>query len=218
MLLGIMKEIITKLLEYRKRNTTILISLLVVVLIVLLFLNGTIKLPFNSNDSKKDQLSEYEKSLLEQAETALKNNKLEVVKEAPSNKIAVKIATLSSDDYDGVITGTKAGCDIVRMVYRYIEPTPAILNATIKELFAYKQEFDYLPGNFVAKQEKLTFEKATLEEGTAKIYLTGQVEYAGACDNPRLETQIIETAKQFSTVYVVEIYLNGDLYEGPSQE
>jgi len=213
-----MKEIIAKLLEYRKRNTTILIILLVIVLIVLLFLNGTIQSPFNSKKDQKDQMSEYEKSLLEQAETALKNNKLEVAKNVPSDKIAVKIATLSSDDYDGVITGTKAGCDIVRMIYRYIEPTPAILNATIKELLAYKQEFDYLPGNFVAKQEKLNFEKATLDNGVAKIYLNGEVAYAGACDNPRLEIQITETAKQFETVKSVEIYLNGKLYETPSEK
>ncbi len=206
-----MKELIGKLLEYRKRNTTILIILLVIVLVTLLFLNGTIKLPFGKSENKADD--ELTRKLIEQAEVALKNGEMIEKQNAPANKIAVKIATLSSDDYDGLITGTKMGCDIVRMVYRYIEPTPAILNATMKELFEYNQQFDYMPGNFVASQEKLKFEKAIIEEGTAKIYLNGEVQYEGACDNPRLEIQITETAKQFDTVKNVVIYLNGEEYK-----
>jgi len=213
MLLG-MKEIIGKLLEYRKRTTTILIILLAIVLITLLFINGTIKSPFG--DKKDKQSDDYAKSLIDQADNALKNNKFEKATEAPSNKIAVKIATLASDDYNGAITGEKKGCDIVRMVYRYVEPNPAILNVTMKELFAYKDQFDYAPGNFVASQNNLKFEKATIEEGTAKIYLTGKVEYAGACDNPRLESQITETAKQFESVYAVKIYLNDKEYKAPT--
>lgn len=209
-----MKEIIGKLLEYRKRTTTVLIILLAIVLITLLFINGTIRNPFGGK--KNNQSDEYAKSLIDQADNALKNNKFEAVKVEASNKIAVKIATLAGDDYDGAITGEKKGCDIVRMVYRYIEPTSAILNATMKELFAYKDQFDYAPGNFVASQKDLKFEKATLEEGTAKIYLTGKVEYAGVCDNSRLEGQITETAKQFDTVYDVKIYLNGELYKAPT--
>lgn len=209
-----MKEIIAKLLEYRKRSTTILIILLVIVLLTLLFINGSIRSPFAAK--KNNQPDEFTKDLMNQAETALKNNKFEVAQDAPSNKVAVKIATLSSDDYDGAITGEKRGCDIVRMIYRYIEPTPAILNATMKELFAYDQDFDYLPGNFISKQTKLKFEKATLENGLAKIYLTGEVVYGGVCDDPRLEIQIKETAKQFETVKDVEIYLNGKLYKAPT--
>lgn len=211
-----MKELIGKLLEYRKRNTTILIILLVIVLVTLLFLNGTIRLPFGKSDNKVDD--ELTRKLIEQAEVALKNGEIMEKQNAPANKIAVKIATLSSDDYDGVITGTKMGCDIVRMVYRYIEPTPAILNATMKELFTYNQQFDYMPGNFVASQKDVKFEKAVIENGTAKIYLTGKVVYAGVCDDPRLSIQITETAKQFDTVKDVEIYLNGELYEIPSSK
>jgi hypothetical protein len=207
-----MKEIIGKLLEYRKRNTTILIILLVIVLVTLLFLNGTIKNPFN----RKNNQDQFNKDLINEAENALKNNKFETATDAPSNKIAVKIATLASDDYNGAITGEKQGCDIVRMIYRYIEPTPAILNATMKELFAYNQDFDYLPGNFISKQTELKFEKATLENGLAKIYLTGKVIYGGVCDDPRLEIQVKETAKQFDTVKDVEIYLNGELYKAPT--
>lgn len=211
-----MKELIGKLLEYRKRNTTILIILLVIVLVTLLFLNGTFKLPFTSQqETTNNQLTQ---ELLDQAEKALKDGQLMEQQNAPANKIAVKIATLASDDYDGAVTGPKVGCDVLRMVYRYIDPTPAILNATMKELFAYDQQFDYMPGNFVASQEKLSFEKAVIENGVAKIYLNGEVEYAGVCDDPRLATQIIATAKQFETVQNVEIYLNGTLYEIPSQK
>lgn len=211
-----MKEIIGKLLEYRKRNTTILIILLTIVLITLLFINGTIKNPFGKN--KNNQAYDYNKILIEQGETALKNNKFKTIKNSSSDKIAIKIATLSSDDYNGIITGDKKGCDVVRMIYRYVEPTPAILNATMKELFAYNQDFDYLPGNFISKQSKLKFEKATLEEGTAKIYLTGEVKYTGTCDNSRLETQIVDTAKQFDTVYDVKIYLNNKEYDTPDEK
>lgn len=209
-----MKELIGKLLEYRKRNTTILIILLVIVLVTLLFLNGTIRLPFGNSNNKTDD--ELARKLVEQTEIALKNGEIMEKQNAPANKIAVKIATLSSDDYDGVITGTKMGCDIVRMIYRYVEPTPAILNATMKELFAYDQQFDYIPGNFIASQKDVKFDKAVIENGVAKIYLTGNVVYSGVCDNPRLEIQITETAKQFDTVKDVEIYLNGELYKAPT--
>jgi hypothetical protein len=215
-----MKEIIKKLLEYRKRNTTILIVLLVIVLITLLFLNGVIKLPSWGNKTewgKKTDSNQVNQEALNQLENVLKNQEL-ANKVAPVTKIPVQIATLANDDGDGVIVGDKMGCDIVRMVYRYIEPTPAILNATIKELFNYKEQFDYMPGNFVASQKNLKFEKATLEEGTAKIYLTGEVEYSGVCDNPRLAGQIKATAKQFGTVYDVKIYLNDKEYKAPSSK
>jgi len=204
------KECFHKMKENKKIVSIILIVVLVLLLGLFLTLNGFIKNPFGN---KGGNYSEDVKT-----DSALENSQTAAVKEALPSKVAVKIATLSSDDYDGAVVGEKAGCDIVRMVYRYIEPTPAILNATMKELFTYNQEFDYMPGNFVASQEKLKFEKAVLEEGTAKIYLIGEVEYAGACDNPRLESQIVATAKQFDTVYDVKIYLNGEEYEAPSSK
>jgi len=72
--------------------------------------------------------------------------------------------------------------------------------------------------NFVSSQSNLFFDKATIENGTAKIYLNGSVAYGGVCDDPRLETQIAETALQFDSIKNVEIYLNGVLYKTPSQK
>jgi hypothetical protein len=102
MLLNVMKEIIAKLLEYRKRNTTILIILLVIVLLTLLFLNGAIPNPL-----AKKQNYQNNTELIEQASEALKNSKLEAIKVAPVNNISVKIATLVNDDGSGVIVGEK---------------------------------------------------------------------------------------------------------------
>ena len=52
-------------------------------------------------------------------------------------------------------------------------------------------------------------EGVTLEDGEAVVNLSGTLMLGGVCDNPRVETQLEETALQFSTVSRVSLFVNG---------
>jgi len=120
----------------------------------------------------------------------------------------VKIALLDTEGDNG---GKERGCDTVAMVTRQIASTPAPLTAAMRELFALDESTVGGFYNFIANtNDTLAFDRATVENGTAKIYLTGSLSgLAGVCDNPRAAIQIEETALQFRTVSQVELYLNG---------
>jgi hypothetical protein len=47
-----------------------------------------------------------------------------------------------------------------------------------------------------------------LTNGVAEIRLSGPFRTGGACDNPRIEAQIKETALQFPTVKSVQVFIN----------
>jgi hypothetical protein len=119
----------------------------------------------------------------------------------------VSIALLDPSKERGSI---ERGCDNVVLVPRQIPSTTTPLTAAMKELFAGSQaQVDGLY-NFIANtRNTLLFDRAEVQDGTAKIYLTGRLSgLAGVCDNPRAQIQIEETALQFPTVERVEIYLN----------
>ncbi len=120
----------------------------------------------------------------------------------------VKIALL---DTEGKSAGKSRGCDKVALVTRTITPTSAPLTAALNELFGIKETNVGGLYNFIAKTNgTLHFDHAVVENGTAKIYLTGSLSgLAGVCDDPRAAIQIEETALEFATVNSVEIYLNG---------
>lgn len=123
----------------------------------------------------------------------------------------VSIAVLADPDLFDFSNEKVRACDAVVMVPQQIAPTPRVLHAALERLFADTFDYGFTPGNFVATQEKLAFDRATIEHGLATIYLTGSVgPIAGACDVPRIETQITETALQFATVNRVQILLNGE--------
>lgn len=127
---------------------------------------------------------------------------------APVGQISnVKLALLGES---GKVQGVTRGCDVVFMVDRPISPTQAPLNSAIRELFKKDSGIDSSAGNFIATQSKLNFDKATLENGVASIFLTGEVgPYSNDCDNERTFIQIRETALQFTTVQSVVFYLDG---------
>jgi len=100
----------------------------------------------------------------------------------------------------------------VVMVTRTIPATTAPLTAALKVLFTEKE--NSVPSteyNFIARtSDTLAFDRTTIEDGTANIYLIGALSgLSGACDDPRAQIQIEETALQFSTVQRVQIFLNG---------
>ena len=103
------------------------------------------------------------------------------------------------------------GCDDIKMITRQIEPTTAPLTRSIELLFETSETNINGARHFIPNTaDTLQFDRATVVNGTANIYLTGELSgINGVCDNPRTAIQIEETAKQFSTVNQVQLYLNG---------
>lgn len=127
-----------------------------------------------------------------------------------SNQVTkIKIALL---DPSQTLAGTEYGCDRVVMHERSIPATTAPLTAALKELFADRKPWppeSGKVGNFIGAQPNLEFDRVSITNGVAQIYLKGQTNLAGVCDHPRFKAQLESTAKQFSTVTSVEYYLNG---------
>lgn len=120
----------------------------------------------------------------------------------------IKIALMDPEKNQGT---KERGCDAVVLVDREVPATTQPLNAALRELFAETDLWINGLYNFISKtRDTLLFDRAEVESGTARIYLTGRLTgLAGVCDDPRARAQIEETALQFPTVERVEIYLNG---------
>lgn len=105
--------------------------------------------------------------------------------------------------------GRPTGCadeDSLVAVPRNVPSTSAILKTALEELFAFK-DISFNGSGYYSAVSDLQLEKVSVEAGTAKIYVKGTT--GGICDDPRVEDQITETARQFSTVKHVEIWMNG---------
>lgn len=120
----------------------------------------------------------------------------------------VKIYLVALGD-DGK-TGKKIGCgDSLISVNHSIAKTAAPLTAAVRELLATPEHADGTPQleNFW-KGRQLRVQSVALRSGTATIRITGELAVAGICDEPRIESQIEATAKQFSTVKRVKVFVN----------
>lgn len=118
-------------------------------------------------------------------------------------------------DYEGVgeeSTGPVRGCDRLVFLAMNISPTTMPLTAAMEELFAIGGENIEGWNNFIAQtNDTLSFDRAEVRDGTAHIYLEGELSgLRGVCDNPRAAIQITETALRFPTVDNVQLYLNGE--------
>lgn len=127
--------------------------------------------------------------------------------ETPTSEISVAFL-----DTTGEMEGKARGCDKVVMVPFTIEETTAPLTMALFILFDIDTENSNGLFSYIARtNETLKFDHATMVDGTANIYLTGELTgLAGVCDDPRAAIQIEETALQFPTVERVQIYLNGE--------
>ena len=158
--------------------------------------------------SSSNVQNEYQTSLLD----ALSSLQFSVSTETGNSEQTIMLAML---DYDGVgqeSDGPMRGCDRVGMVERTIPATTTPLNASLTMLFDLENDTVDGWNNFIAQvNDTLSFDRATLKNGVASIYLTGELSgLGGVCDNPRARIQIEETALQFETVDSVDLYLNGE--------
>jgi hypothetical protein len=105
--------------------------------------------------------------------------------------------------------GRKIGCDDSLVpVTRTVKADGAPLKAAIRELLSMQHECEGGLGNYWFG-ENLKVSGATVSRGTATIRITGKVFVAGICDEPRIEEQIKETARQFPGVRRVKVFVNG---------
>lgn len=209
-----MKNILGKIRGATDRG--VVVGIAVIVLLVIIF--GVVR--FTSNDSSDNSAmkKDGEGSDVTLEEVTEPNTNIAGASAAlPRTTMVVKIPVLAGELFD-MTSGKKRGCDNVVFIEKEVARTPAVLNATLVEMFNYSDDPGFLPGNFVKSQAGLSFDRAEIEDGVAKVYLEGETgPLAGVCDNPRLNIQIEEAALQFSTVSSVEIYLNGELYEMPTE-
>jgi hypothetical protein len=109
------------------------------------------------------------------------------------------------------LEGGQIGCgDAAVAVTRSIPPTQAPLGAALRELLSIKDR-EVGPERLynALYQSNLQVERLELEGGKATIRLSGELRLGGVCDNPRVEAQIVQTARQFATVQTVEVFVNG---------
>lgn len=142
----------------------------------------------------------------------------EMMGQAPAEEIEeqaggidrVKIFMVALDDKGQ--SGPEIGCgDSLVAVDREVAPTKAPLTAAMTELLSVNDQYYGQSGFYNSLyQSDLQIENITIDEqGLASIYLTGTYSLSGVCDGPRFEAQLVETARQFSTVKEVSIFING---------
>lgn len=93
----------------------------------------------------------------------------------------------------------------------YVPPTITPLRESMNQLLALKDQ-RVGPAKLYNSlyQSNLSVANINLDAlGKATIQLEGQVQLGGVCDIPRFKSQIELTARQFSTVSSVEIFING---------
>jgi hypothetical protein len=106
-------------------------------------------------------------------------------------------------------SGRKIGCDDSLVpVTRTVRADAAPLRAAVGELLSVPHEYEGGLGNYWFG-ENLRVSGVTLGGGTATIRITGRLFVAGVCDEPRIEEQIRETARQFPGVRRVKVFVNG---------
>lgn len=222
-----MNELLKKMKENKTKSISIFSLVVLIVILVVLFRADVLskeKLAFWDKDQSANILeSDLIKGILEDIEN--RENKDESMKSSSKSEFSmtevvdgvtyfkkVRVPVLASPelfDYSGEKT---SGCgDEIVWIIKDIAPTRAPLSASINLLLTENKDYGFLPGNFIAKQEKLSLDNVVIEDSVAKISLNGEFTVDGVCDAPRQFIQLEENALQYSTVNAVQIYLNGEL-------
>lgn len=120
----------------------------------------------------------------------------------------VKLFFIAVDDNGA--SGKKIGCnDSVVPVDVSVGRLPSTLRTAYNRLLSTREE-SYGPRNLSnpLSKSRLRVKSIVIRNRTAIIKLTGRLVSAGACEDPRLEAQLTETALQFPTVRRVSVFVN----------
>lgn len=105
------------------------------------------------------------------------------------------------------------GCGTyLAMIDRQLPSSPAVLNSVYSWMFS--QPYDIDNGSYAnyADSYRVTYNTVSLTGGVAKLYLTGSMTGPGHCAEPAFKAQVEQAAFQYPTVNVLEVYLNGQLF------
>lgn len=112
---------------------------------------------------------------------------------------------------DNGVSGKPIGCgDSVLGVDVTIPPTPAPLQGALNYLLSLNDP-NYGESGFsnTLAPSDLRVDSATIVNGLATVNMSGTLVINGVCDAPRVQAQLEETVRQFSSVSSVSILLNG---------
>ncbi len=112
---------------------------------------------------------------------------------------------------DNGVGGPLVGCgDSAIPVQVEIAPTQGVLRAALEKLLSIKDQYYGQSGLYDALyQSNLQVQSVTITNGVANVQLSGTMQLAGECDNPRVEAQIMNTVLQFPTVTSADVFING---------
>lgn len=193
----------------------------------------------NFVENSKDVITEKAKSLEDEVKEKTKDlkesTKAQKIKRNPIDSICIGEFCDGSGSGDNYLaegnsfmipvygehkgSGEVVGCGM-ELVYlpHYTQPkTAGIMNEAYRKLFSLGHDNgdiqNYL-SNPVASYPYIHFKEAALENGVAKVYLEGSLDYGpGHCSVPALEHQIPALAFQFDTVNSIEVYVNGEIFD-----
>jgi hypothetical protein len=128
---------------------------------------------------------------------------------APVGTMRVKFFLVAVGDNGQ--SGPLIGCgDSIIPVNRDVPRTNAPLRAALAVLLSLRDQHFGESGLYNALyQSSLTIENLSIVNGLATMRLRGQFQIGGVCDGPRVKAQLEETARQFSTVRSVSVFING---------
>lgn len=111
-------------------------------------------------------------------------------------------------------SGETFGCgDSLVAVEVTFAPTIAPLTAALEQLFEIERFYGQSGLYNALASSNLSVQGIDIDNGAAQINLTGTLRLGGACDNPRVEAQIRQTALQYATIDSVTININGESIE-----
>ncbi len=109
------------------------------------------------------------------------------------------------------LNGKKIGCNDI------LVPIPKNVLIENNEVEAALNELLVTPSNDELKNfikgPSLIVYQVNIANGIADVYLKGDFDISNLCDIPRIKEQLYETAKQFSDIKNVKIYINDKTLE-----
>jgi hypothetical protein len=116
---------------------------------------------------------------------------------------------------DGGESGEEVGCgDSIVPAEVEIDPQSVGLAAVMEHLLGLHSREHPTTGLYNALyQSDLTVEEVNVANGKATVHQSGQLRVGGACDVPRIEAQLRQTALQFPEVDQVSVPVNGESIE-----
>ena len=108
-------------------------------------------------------------------------------------------------------TGRKVGCGDSAVAVEVALPRKEPgLEGALHALLALKERYHEPSGFYNALYSSdLTLDHIERQGGEARIYLKGYLELGGKCEDPRIAAELEDTARQFTDVQSVRLYLEG---------